>query len=113
MDLTKCAWPGGSGRTYEFQVYPISVTVNPGYEGNYIFAKMVNNSWHAVYIGEGILKDRVECHRNDAIVLRKGATHLHLRVDANYSNRFAVESDLLAGNPEAYDPNGCNVKKGG
>ncbi len=113
MQVPTVAWPGGSGKTYTFDLHPISVTVNPGYSGNYIFTKKEGNKWLAVYIGEGDLKGRTTAHLSEGQIIKKGATHLCLRVNNNEKQRFDDETDLLAGNIEAYEPIGCNVKKGG
>jgi hypothetical protein len=113
MQVPTVAWPGCSGKNYTFEVYPISTKVSPGYEGNYIFAKQDGNKWLAVYIGEGVLKDRIEHHLSENNVTKCGATHFHLKLNRDAKARFNDETDLLAGNPEAYSPTGCNVKKGG
>lgn len=109
----KVQWPGFNGQHYEFTVCDIHTTFNPGYSGNYIFAKIYNNVWHAVYIGEGDLRDRTNCHRSEGKVTQLGATHIHYRVDNNEKSRCETETSLLAANPEAYHPRGCNVKIGG
>ena len=113
MANEKMIWKGGSGKPYEFTIITIDKTFQPKYCGNYIFAKIVGNAWHAVYMGEGDLKDRTETHKTDGCVIKKGATHIHYRLNSDSKSSFADETDLLAGNQEAYEPNGCNVKKGG
>ena len=115
MEYDKLNWPGTNNRVYEFTICPINVQFNEGYEGNYIFAKFVSirNRWEAVYIGEGDLKKRTTEHIKDGCVIRKGATHIHYRVNNNKLSRFNDETDLLLGSQEAYQPSGCNVKKGG
>jgi hypothetical protein len=106
-------WPGTQGRTYPFNVYPILTAFAANQLGNYIFAKLIGNAWHAVYIGEGDIKERTECHKREEKVHQMGATHIHVMLNDNEKNRCSIESDLLVANPEAYHPRGCNVKKGG
>ena len=106
-------WPGASGDTYDFWVYPFDVDTPATFEGVYIFTKKVGSMWHAVYIGQGKLGDRLAAHRREGCVFRKGATHVHLTTVASQDKRLRMERDLLAGNVEAYEPTGCNERRGG
>jgi hypothetical protein len=65
-------WPGTQGRTYPFNVYPILTAFAANQLGNYIFAKLIGNAWHAVYIGEGDIKERTECHKREEKVHQMG-----------------------------------------
>ncbi|MBA7608183.1 hypothetical protein ES703_15359 [subsurface metagenome] len=105
-------WEGGSGKQYKYWVYPLPHHF-PSQLGNYIFAKTEGTQCLAVYIGEGDLEDRVSNHHRADCIRSKGATHIHARKNEDDRARKAEESDLLDGNPEAYEPTGCNVKPGG
>ena len=113
MSHTDIQWSGGSGTQYGFFIHTLPYTCGTGQDGNYIFAKPVNNGWHAVYIGEGDINDRVNDPEHYQCAARKGATHVHVHLNANQQARRNEESDLLSGNPEAYEPSGCNRQIGG
>ena len=102
-------WTGISGKSYPFWIRDISSEFDDE-DGVYIFARQMQGGWHAVYIGEGNLRDRTrdETHRKCAIL--KGATHIHAQTQSNQVERHKAETDLLAGNQEAYAPIGCNQK---
>lgn len=105
-------WPNGKGGTYPFHVFQIALFHgNP--KGNYIFARKVNNGWEAVYIGEGDINERIKDHVNNKPLIVKGATHIHIMEVNDKETSFQIETELLEGNTEAYEPTGCNVKKGG
>lgn len=106
-------WNGGNGKQYLFTIYAINTKFKLKQNGNYIFTKLINNAWEAVYIGQGDIKQRTERHLDNGCVLRKGATHIHAHLNNRESNRLAEEEDLLSGNTEAYEPTGCNKKTGG
>jgi hypothetical protein len=115
MANSKVAWPTTNGNSLEFTEYPININFGVGQFGNYIFSKFnsSNNTWLAIYIGEGDLKDRIADHINKGCITKKGATHIFIRLNTDEKGRFDDETRLLVGNPEAYEPNGCNDKKGG
>lgn len=106
-------WPGASGKTYTYHVHDIYFDPDPKQDGNYIFAKVVNNAWQPIYVGEGDLKTRIAAAKSDGCVTRKGATHIHEHLNGNAAARKQEESDILAKHPIAYAPTGCNVKPGG
>ncbi len=69
-------WGGGSGKEYGFWIYNLlpSFSCDPKVEGNYILCKLVNGVWHAIYIGEGKLHDRINDPEHTAIATsRKGS----------------------------------------
>lgn len=106
-------WTGGSGQQYAFYLYTLPYDCDPKQDGNYIFARHERGIWLAVYIGQGDLKDRTREGQNDRCIKSK-ATHLFVTVTAGgEAVRRRIESDLLAGNPEAYVPSGCNIRVGG
>ena len=109
-----CDWPGASGNSYKYFIYKRHPSVNAGQDGNYIYAKIVNNEWVPVYIGQGDLS--VRCtpnHHQIDCIDSKGATHVHMHRNGSEADRLTEEKDLLAAFPQAYVPKGCNVKKGG
>lgn len=106
-------WHGATGQSYTYHIYDIDFSPAENQDGNYIFARKVNNGWEAVYVGEGDIKDRKQAHLSDGCVTRKGATHFHCHRNSNGQPRKSEEADVLAGNPEAYAPTGCNEKEGG
>ena len=107
-------WTGGSGTKYTYHVYSLPRSFNTGQNGNYIFAKKTATGWDAVYIGEGDLGERIsENHHKWDCIKEKGAGHVHVHLNTDEQARKSEESDLLDGNPEAYEPIGCNEKEGG
>ena len=112
-DYPTCTWPGSSGKKYEFSILPLDFDFPENQNGNYIFAKIVNNAWHAVYIGEGDLTERTKFRIEDGCVIRKKATHIHAHLNPDKASRKAEEKDLLDGNSESYTSVGCNIKEGG
>ena len=103
-------WRGASGSTYTYHIRSLSWIPDPGQDGNYIFAKLVNGYWHAVYVGQGDLRNRRDAAIRDGCVNRKGATHYHVHLNNDVAARRAEESDIIAGNPECVAPVGCNVQ---
>ena len=108
-------WKGASGKEYTYWIYQIPASFNSGQNGNYIYTKVVNNMWVAVYIGQGDIGDRtkIDNHHQSRCLKSKGVTHVHVHLNAREVDRIAEEQDLLAGNPEAYQPIGCNEKTSG
>ncbi len=110
----KCTWVGASGKQYSFHVYSLPQSFESEQNGNYIFTKEEGNVCPAIYIGQGDLGDRIgEAHHKWQCVQSKGATQVHVHLNPDEATRLAEEEDLLAGNPEAYAPTGCNEKQGG
>ena len=103
-------WEGASGETYGYGVYTLPFSHAPSMKGNYIFAKFIHDSWHAVYIGQGNIDERI----NDAIhykcAIRKGATHVHVHTNSKEYDRVKEVNDLLNNHHESHEPTGCNVK---
>ena len=112
-DAPKVNWHGGTGQGYTYGVYGLNWPPAANQDGNYVFAKEVQDGWEAVYIGQGDLKTRRAAHLNDVCVTRKGATHFHCNLKRDESARLAEEADMLNGNSEAYEPIGCNERLGG
>lgn len=113
VDNPTCTWTGASGRKYVYEIHLRHPKLVPNEPGNYIYAKMdEHRRWVPVYIGAGNLTQRaatdprvVEC------IDARGATHVHVHVNADRDDRLAEEKDLLDNFPQAYIPDGCN--KGG
>ena len=113
-DYGVSTWTGKSGKKYKFETYSLDVVLNANILGNYIFAKPKNDGLiHAVYIGEGVLKDRVEFRIKEVRIHKKVSDRICVMANADEVSRKLIEEDLLASNPEAYEPIGCNIKVGG
>lgn len=113
-EVQSCDWPGASGKTYKYFVYPRHPSIKVGQDGNYIYAKIVNDEWVPVYIGQGDLSVRCTSNHHQAEAIdAKRATHVHMHKNAREADRLSEERDLLEAFPQAYAPTGCNVKKGG
>lgn len=114
---TTMVWKGASGKSYKYWIYELPHDFKDGIIGNYIFAKVVDDYWQPVYIGQGNLGGRVSPgHHQADCIKKKGATHIqaHTRNEGNTEEaRKAEEADLLASYPQAYAPTGCNVKEEG
>ena len=109
-DHPKFTWTGGSGTNYTYHIHSLPVTFDPNQDGNYIYSrKNDQGKWLPIYIGQGDLADRVsDNHHQAACIKRKGATHVHVHLNAKEQDRKAEEADLLAQYTNAYKPNGCN-----
>lgn len=110
-----CDWTGATGKKYAYYVWPRHPNLNDGQMGNYIYSRLnENGQWVPLYIGQGDLAVRAtkDHHRIDCID-RKGATHIHLRLNPKEADRLAEERDLLMNYTNSYAPSGCNVKIGG
>jgi len=109
-----CQWSGASGAQYTYYIWELPASFNKDQDGNYIYAKKnAEGKWVPIYIGQGDLKDRTEDHHQAACISRKGATHIHVHLNASEEDRLAEERDLLAHYTNAYQPAGCNEKQGG
>ena len=114
MPNKKCNWIGTSKIPYSYSIYKFPVRFNEGQDGNYIFCKLVERKWRPIYIGQGDLGKKVtlQHHKLDCII-KNGATHVHVHLNAKEEDRKSEESDLLANYGQAYEPKGCNEKEGG
>ena len=107
-------WTGASGNQYMYHIWELPAHFNPKQDGNYIYSKLnERNLWVPIYIGQGDLKDRTENHHQAICIKRKGATHIHVHLNAKEKDRTAEETDLLANYTNAYQPSGCNERVGG
>ena len=90
-----CEWPGASGKTYKYYVYPFGHALLAE-AGNYIFAKNAGNQWVPLYIGEtDNLDSRVSTHEKRDCVRQNGVTHIHAHLTpGNRSIRLAEETDI-------------------
>jgi len=103
-------WIGASGREYIYHIHSLPVNFNLNQPGNYIYAKAnYSYEWIPVYIGQGDLGERIsENHHQAECIRAKGATHVHVHLNASEANRVSEEKDLLENYTNAYKPNGCN-----
>lgn len=88
-------WPGKSGKTYRYQYYIIGEKLKAE-PGNYIFAKVVNNIWVPIYVGETEdLDQRVATHEKRECARKNGATHIHAHLTPGTRQvRLDEETDL-------------------
>ncbi len=77
--------------------------------GGYIYAKIDQNTWLPIYIGQGDIGVRCTQSYQIECIDSKGATHVHLKLTADEYIRKSQERDLLAAYPQAYVP---TVSKG-
>jgi hypothetical protein len=109
-----CTWIGASGTKYVYHVHPRGTTVTAGQDGNYVYAKIADGKWSPVYFGEGDLSDRAgKNHHQSDCIDSKGATHIHMRLNASRDARRAEEIDLLERYLNALVPYGCNISPTG
>jgi hypothetical protein len=108
-----CVWTGTSSTQYPYYIFAIPPNFNRNQNGNYIYAKVVNNAWSPIYIGQGDLRDRTQNHHQAECIARKGSTHVHAHLNEREAGRKREETDLLANYPQAYAPTGCNERVGG
>lgn len=107
-------WYGKSGTRHSMDMIPLADGPPEDVEGVYVICRREGGDhFTAVYIGEGILRERWSAHLHKGCVTEKGATHICWKIDSKMVSRVVDERDLLDGNPEAYVPQGCNVKEGG
>ncbi len=106
-----CNWIGKSGKSYLYYVWSLPQTFNNDQNGNYIFAKLVNNLWIPIYIGQGDIGQRVSnYHHKYACILNKGATHVHVHLNSIQMYRESEETDLLGYYTNTFEPIGCNER---
>jgi hypothetical protein len=114
-ETPKVEWTGANGRKYTYWVYTLPTNLSSDQNGNYIYAKSEEGYWQPLYIGQGDLGDRtdIEQYHQSSCLKRKGATHVHAHKNERKADRLAEEDDLLRNHPEAFQPAGCNEKRGG
>jgi len=106
-------WIGISGKKYFYQIEMLPFSCHESFVGNYILAKLMDGKYYPVYIGEGVLDDRINDDDHFRCATAKGATLVFLHLNSLEENRKREERDLLAGNPESYAPIGCNQTRHG
>jgi hypothetical protein len=79
----KCVWTGASGRKYSFYVYARHPRIIKGQMGGYIYAKIDQNTWLPIYIGQGDIGVRCTQSHQIECIDSKGATHVHLKLTAD------------------------------
>ena len=90
-------WPGKSGKEYQYQVYPIDASFNPG-PANYIYAKQSEDgSWTPLYIAQTRdLHQRLEGFEKQDLAIQNGATHIHVHIiPEGRAARCDEERDLI------------------
>jgi hypothetical protein len=108
----KSTWIGKSGIVYDFIDYKLDTIFND-IQGNYIFSRREENILCPVYIGEGMIKERIAFRINEGKIQEKGCDCVSVRLLDKGDDSKQIEEDLLAAYPSSYEPNGCNIKQGG
>lgn len=110
-----CNWKGASGDSYKYFIYPLPQNFDADQNGNYIFTRPnAEMRWLPIYIGQGDFGDQIgDQHHKAACLASKGATYVHVHLNATQQARREEEADLLANYAQAYAPVGCNEKVGG
>ena len=112
MPPAEVYWTGASGKKYGYWSKNLPYYCDPGQNGNYIFAKIVNGEWTPIYIGQGDIGRGVNDETHYLCAITRGATHVHVHTNHAEKARLAEEKDLLTANPVVYAPSGCNQKEG-
>ena len=89
-------WPTADGKKHEFEVYSPNVSWN-SVGGIYIFTYLqANNYWKPLYIGQTEdFSQRIPNHERWAEAVRRGATHIHVKVVSHASTRDVLELMLI------------------
>jgi hypothetical protein len=115
--VSTSTWNGKSGKVYKFFDYTLDTLFRSDAKGNYIFSRREKGRegdiLYAIYIGEGVIRERTEFRINEGKIQSKGCNCVSVRELNNGEDSKQIEEDLLAANTEAYEPEGCNIKKGG
>jgi hypothetical protein len=110
-------WAGKSGIIYDFVDYDLNISFEDDAKGNYIFSKEIMRegklSLTPVYIGEGVIRERIEYRINEGRIQMKGCSCVSIRRLNKGEDSKQIEEDLLAAHPSSYEPTGCNIKQGG
>jgi hypothetical protein len=96
-DTPTCNWPGASGRTYKYYVFPIGTRFTNETPANYVYcAESPAHGWKPQYIGQtGNLRERLGNHEKEACAIAQGATHLHVHLSGAEADRLVEEKDLI------------------
>jgi hypothetical protein len=91
-------WPGKSGATYTYSIYPRHWQFNADQPGNYIDAKETSpGHFAAIHVGQtGDLNHRLSNLEQQNCLDRNGTTHLHAHVNnGGEQARLTEENDLI------------------
>jgi hypothetical protein len=108
------SWSGYT-RDYSYEIHSLPYEEETELKGNYIFCKVVDGEWVPIYIGEGIIHNRIKDEDHYTCAIEKGATHVHVHIHEEdvAKIRDIEQADLLQKHSESYDPKGCNIRRGG
>ena len=93
-------WTGVDGTKYAYKVFDLNVLWND-VPGNYIFTKIANGRWKALYVGEteNLRARLVPSHEKWAPALKLGMTHVHAHTSSTYESvRLEEETNLIGNN---------------
>lgn len=102
-------WRGVSGARYVYTIHDVSWRPAADQMGNYIFARLVQSAWRAVYIGHGDLQQGHDRAMRDGCVMAKEATFYHAHVkNQDEATRRLEANDIMTHHLECQWPEGCN-----
>ena len=97
--LATATWKGKSGRSYEFDVYPIGTTFK-ALGAVYIFSRRTTDlngkvTHDLAYIGQtGDLSERFDNHHKAPAIKKRGANAISIHLNGVESQRLNIETDL-------------------
>ena len=100
MTETTVQWLGAH-YAYSYYIASFEYTNWKNEPGNYIFVRIGNGKWEAIYIGQtgegpyGTLKHRLPDHGKFSEAKTCGATHIHAHTNHNKRQREREERDLI------------------
>ncbi len=96
-EANKATWRTSDGGQYEFFVYgPDANWRQVG--GVYIFSYHDGAYWRPLYVGEtDDFSQRLPNHERWGDAQKAGATHIHVRVEAQEASRVDLEQKLIQG----------------
>jgi hypothetical protein len=105
-------WTGKSGNVYRY--YEISFNNVPFNIGNYMFVRQIGQTFYALYIGEGNIKERINDKEHLQCATKKGFTHIFAHENMYEQSRKFEENDLVQEHTECWVENGgCNATHNG
>ncbi|MGD8323565.1 MAG: hypothetical protein PVF50_04290 [Gammaproteobacteria bacterium] len=88
-------WPIGSGQSLEFEIHDQNENWSDA-PGLYIFAYLSGGTWKAVYAGQAdSLQARLPNHERLDEAVREGATHIHVMIVRQQSQREVWAQALI------------------
>ena len=88
---------GIKGKKYTYYRFWLDTFIPHNVAGNYIIAKWHESTkwWEYIYVGEGILADRIGAHKSDADIMRWQPNYVFTHANPVATARKAEEIDLI------------------